>query len=124
MLGLPPGSAANRLRKILMFDMACKLGLLTCFRCGNQIETPAEFSIDHKIAWERADNPHNAFFDLGNIAFSHPVCNARAAHRPKKYNTSEEARAAKKAWRQRPENAAKLNKSRRILRRKQKAARG
>jgi len=89
------GTAFNKLRKSIMFDMADRLDLLTCFRCKQQIVRIDEFSIDHKEAWEREADPFAAFFDLGNIAFSHFACNVRAAIRYRKYQTRAEYDLAK-----------------------------
>lgn len=74
-LGMNPGTASARLKKSIMFDLASQLDLTWCYRCGARIETPAEFSIEHKISWLDSDNPNKLFFDLDNIAFSHLSCN-------------------------------------------------
>ena len=67
------GKAAHALRKSIMFDMAAKCGMDSCFRCGAVIESAAELSIDHKESWLYV-NPE-LFWDLNNIAFSHRSCN-------------------------------------------------
>ena len=79
-----------------------KVGLDTCFRCGEKIETVDEFSMDHKEDWERSADPIKAFFDLANIAFSHLGCNSGAASRPtKKYaDPAERKRVAGQRYRQ------------------------
>ncbi len=82
-LGMPIGTAAARLRKALLFDMSKKLDLDRCYHCKKQIESIDEFSIEHKQAWLRADDPVATFFDLANIGFSHLSCNARMAMRHK-----------------------------------------
>ena len=74
-----PGTAANRLRKNLMFAMSKQLGVNWCYQCGAEIENPQDMPIEHKQPWMGADNPHDAFFDLSNIAFSHPNCNYAAS---------------------------------------------
>lgn len=74
-LGMPFGTAKYQLSKILLFDLAGKAGLLSCFRCDAVIETIEEFSIEHKENWRSSPAPREAFFDLGNIAFSHLACN-------------------------------------------------
>ena len=88
LLGMSGGAARNRLVKSILFMLAQKVGLDTCFRCGTKIETVAEFSMDHKEDWERSADPVKAFFDLANIAFSHLSCNSGAASRPTKKYTS------------------------------------
>lgn len=93
--GLSRGSAFNSLRKLLLFNLASRLNLLWCFRCGNPIETVAEFSIEHKEAWEGAEDPQAAFFDLENVAFSHLKCNCGAAKKTnKKFASSQEQKRA------------------------------
>ena len=49
-LGMSKNQAAHRLRKILLFDFACRLGLDKCLRCGGQL-TLDDFTIDHKESW-------------------------------------------------------------------------
>jgi hypothetical protein len=80
-LGMSHGSAVHKLRKKLLFDMANRLGLLKCHQCGAQIASVEEFSIEHKVPWQKSMSPKDTFFDLSNIAFSHLSCNARAADR-------------------------------------------
>lgn len=81
-LGMHYGTATSRLRKVLLFNFAEKLGLRNCFRCGIYIESIDEFSIEHKTSWLYSDDPFKTFFDVDNIAFSHLVCNVRAASPP------------------------------------------
>ncbi len=76
--GIPFGTAAGRLRKMVMFDMARQLGRNICYRCGKPIESAEELSVDHKTPW--LDN-EEAFWDLDNIAFSHLLCNSLASDR-------------------------------------------
>ena len=83
-LDQPYGTACNRLRKMLLFDCVQKLGLDTCYQCGSKIEHIADFSVEHKQAWQEQDDPKSFFFDLQNVAFSHLSCNVGAA---KKVNT-------------------------------------
>lgn len=78
-LGMDPGTAANRLVKDLLFDLAMKAGH-KCFRCSGDL-TRETFSIEHKESWLRAPEPAAAFFDLSNVAFSHLACNSSARHR-------------------------------------------
>jgi hypothetical protein len=72
-LGLPFGTACNRLRKMLLFSFCQKLGLDTCFKCGTTITNISEFSIEHKKNWLDVDP--QLFWNLDNIAFSHSKCN-------------------------------------------------
>lgn len=71
-LGMPFGTASGRLRKMIIFRMAQRLGEDICFRCRERIASVDELSIEHKIPW--LDNVE-LFWDLDNIAFSHLTCN-------------------------------------------------
>lgn len=88
-LGMHPATAANRLRKIVLFALIKAQGLDHCYQCGEVIEDVDELSIEHKIPWLDSDNPRGLYFDLNNIAFSHLNCNVRAKRndRPTKYIT-------------------------------------
>jgi hypothetical protein len=94
LLGLPIGTAANRLRKSIMFMMAQKLGMDKCFRCGGRIETAEILSIEHKESWQLSERPYEKFFDLENIAFSHLPCNISAGSRNKVYADTRARQAA------------------------------
>jgi hypothetical protein len=73
-LGMPYGTACNRLRKSIMFDFMRRLGLDKCFRCGHAIVSTNDMSIEHKESW--LDVSVDLFWDLDNIAFSHLSCNS------------------------------------------------
>jgi hypothetical protein len=79
LLGMPYGTACNRLRKLLMFRMAVALGLDICFRCRERIQSDTDFSIEHKNNWQEAEDPLETFLDAENIAFSHLLCNTKAS---------------------------------------------
>jgi hypothetical protein len=72
-LGMPHGTACNRLRKIVLFDLLQKHGENICFKCSGIIETAEELSIEHKQPWEGISV--ELFWSLENIAFSHLRCN-------------------------------------------------
>lgn len=72
-LGMSAGAANNKLRKNLLFSCVRKLKGNFCYKCGEEIETVDEFSIEHKLPWEGRDA--ELFWDLDNIAFSHLKCN-------------------------------------------------
>ena len=72
-LGMPLGTASARLRKLVMFRLAQKLGEDVCYRCKGKIETAEAFSIEHKEPWFNGDA--RLFWDLDNVAFSHLSCN-------------------------------------------------
>ncbi len=75
-LGMPFGTACNRLRKRVMFTLLVRLGENVCFRCGNPILTADEMSIEHKQHWMSV--AVTLFWDLNNIGFSHRTCNTAA----------------------------------------------
>lgn len=72
-LGMPHGTAANRLRKQLLFKYVQQAGDDVCFKCGQKIESVDDLSIEHKEPWE--NRSVEFFWDLDNIAFSHIRCN-------------------------------------------------
>ena len=74
---MPFGTACYKLRKLLLFHLAQKLGEDVCFRCGEVIVNVEEFTIDHKEAWR--SKGAEFFWDLNNIAFSHSHCNIPAS---------------------------------------------
>ncbi len=75
-LVVPIGTATHRLRKLLLFHLACELKLNYCHRCLQTIGSPDDLGIDHKEPW--LDASIERFWDLGNVAFSHKLCNTRA----------------------------------------------
>lgn len=88
-LGMPYGTAIQRLRKMILFRLAQRLSEDVCFRCGKKIENISEFSIEHKESWQGISV--GKFWDVSNVAFSHLRCNVRFAHRKfiKKHNGPE-----------------------------------
>ena len=76
-LGMPPGTASSRLRKMVLFDVLKRHEENFCFQCGAEIETYEELSIEHKQPWLHMDV--SLFWDINNIAFSHQKCNFGAA---------------------------------------------
>jgi len=87
-LGMPIGTASNRLRKSIIFNLLKKANENFCFQCGAEIELENELSIEHKTPYLDSEDPQGLFFDLDNIAFSHLSCNvgaARQTHRVKNH---------------------------------------
>ena len=82
-LGVAYGTAANRLRKSLLWDYVCKAGDNVCFQCGELIESIDDLSIEHKEPWLDSGDPKGLFFSLDNIAYSHLSCNCAAGKRVK-----------------------------------------
>ena len=79
-LKMSHGKAGNILRKKIIFYLAQKTGIDSCFKCGEKILTVDEISIEHKVPWMYSEDPVKLFFDMENIAFSHAhICNK--AHR-------------------------------------------
>lgn len=72
-LGMPHGTASNRLRKIILFSLLVKHEENICFKCQQPIETVDDLSVEHKKPWEGISA--ELFWDLENIAFSHLRCN-------------------------------------------------
>ncbi len=80
-LGMPYGTASNRLKKEILFSYIQRFGDNVCFRCGDEIETSDTLSIEHKLPWEGRDGGKELFFDLNNISFSHLRCNVPQNYR-------------------------------------------
>ena len=78
-LGMPLGTASNKLRKQILFSLVQETGKDFCFQCGETIKSIDNFSIEHKIPYLDSDDPVGLFFDPENISFSHLKCNVRAA---------------------------------------------
>lgn len=78
MLGEKLSTAKSRLNKLLMYELAKKCNMGTCFRCGGPIENIEEFTIDHKESWLLSDEPAKLFYSIENLAFSHARCNYEA----------------------------------------------
>lgn len=55
-----------------------RLGEDKCYKCGEQIQTPEELSLEHKENWLHRDPA--LFWDLNNISFSHWRCNRPERH--------------------------------------------
>ena len=80
LLGMSFGSARNKLEKSIVFHLARKCGMDTCYRCGEKIDNIDDFSVEHKESWKASNNPVVSFFDINNIAFSHLKCNFMSKH--------------------------------------------
>lgn len=78
-LGMDYGTACHRLRKQVMFRLVQKAGLDGCLRCGLDIESAEDLSLDHREVWLHASP--DLFWDLDNVGFSHLVCNTIASRR-------------------------------------------
>ncbi len=80
-LGMPHGTAANRLRKMLLFKYVQLAGDDCCYVCEDRIESVDALSIEHIEPWLNRDIER--YWDLDNIAFSHRACNVpHARHQP------------------------------------------
>ena len=80
-LGMPFGTANNKLRKMVLFHLLKKYNDNFCFQCGALIETVDELSIEHKKPWLHENT--DLYWDMDNIAFSHHHCNCAAARQTK-----------------------------------------
>ena len=76
-LGMPLGTAQNRLRKRVLFAILVRHKENICYRCDKPIETVEELSLDHKKPWLGFDT--ELYWNVENIAFSHLSCNSAAA---------------------------------------------
>lgn len=85
-LGMPIGTASNRLKKSIIMMLLKQQNLNFCFQCGAEIETEKELSIEHKVPYLDSNDPVSLFFDLNNIAFSHLKCNVDAGRDTRKRN--------------------------------------
>lgn len=77
-LGMPQGTASNRLRKMLLFRQLKKHSENVCVRCDKEIETVEELSVEHIKPWEGISA--DLFWDLDNVGFSHMRCNLADRH--------------------------------------------
>lgn len=82
-LGMPYGTANNRLKKSILFNLLKRYNENYCFQCGLEIEKENELSIEHKVPFLDSEDPIKLFFDLDNIAYSHLSCNCSAARQTK-----------------------------------------
>jgi len=80
-LGMPFGTANQKLRKSILFHLIKVSKLDTCYRCNKKILSIEELSIEHKKDWLHSENPKDLFFDINNIAFSHLNCNVSRSKR-------------------------------------------
>ncbi|SMC41273.1 HNH endonuclease [Sporomusa malonica] len=78
LLGEKLSTAKSKLNKLLMFELAKKCNMDSCYRCGEKIDDITDFTIDHKESWLLGDDPAQLFYDMDNIAFSHARCNYEA----------------------------------------------
>lgn len=78
-LGMPHGTARNRLVLALLFSLVQEVGRDRCHVCGEVIKTEKELSIEHIAPWEGVSA--ELFFDLTNITFSHRKCNRPHVYR-------------------------------------------
>lgn len=76
-LGMDPGTANGRLKKMILFSLIQETERDECFRCADVIGDIDNLSIEHKIPW--LYNSVSLFWDLDNIAFSHLSCNVGSA---------------------------------------------
>lgn len=58
-LGVSHGSAAVKLKKMLLFSFAQRLKLDRCYQCGRLIEDIDNFTVDHKVPWLHSEDPAN-----------------------------------------------------------------
>jgi len=76
-LGIPHGTAQNKLRKKIIFALISEQLAAgnVCFVCKETIQSDDDMTIEHIKPWEGRENGKDLFWDLDNIAFSHKWCN-------------------------------------------------
>ena len=89
-LGMPLGTAQNRLKKRVFFSLVQRLGLDFCFRCKERILTAEDLSLDHVKDW--LDVSTDLFWDVENTAFSHRTCNSGGRRSPIQRHFTKEAK--------------------------------
>jgi hypothetical protein len=62
-------TACNKLRRMVMFHVLQRHKENVCFKCGEEILSAEDLTLEHKEAWQGAGP--DLFWDLNNIAFSH-----------------------------------------------------
>ncbi len=77
-LGMDLGTAQHRLRKKVLFSLMEASYGTKCFRCRQEL-TVDDFTLDHRVAWRNSSEATDKFWDLGNIEWSHSVCNTQAS---------------------------------------------
>ena len=82
-LGMPYGTARNKLVKSLLWSFICRQKQNYCHQCGSEILSIDDLSIEHIEPWENSINPVKLYFDIDNIAYSHLSCNSSARILPK-----------------------------------------
>lgn len=86
-LGMKKSTAHSRLDPIVLFKLAQESMIDYCFRClenGKSIEearihSHKNLELDHIVDWDGRINAKKLFFDLDNVALSHPGCNSRSS---------------------------------------------
>jgi hypothetical protein len=95
-LGIPYGTAGNRLRKMVLFHLLKKHGENICFKCGDTIAEIDELSIEHIESWQLGGA--QLFWDMKNIAFSHLRCNRQSVSLPGSGTSSRKIGPDGTAW--------------------------
>tara|TARA_R110000782_G_scaffold211033_1_gene298984 strand:- start:84 stop:497 length:414 start_codon:yes stop_codon:yes gene_type:complete len=77
-LGMNPSTASARLVKDLLWNFVETTGQDSCCKC-RELMTRETFSIEHVVPWLDSADPVGLYFDIGNISFSHLICNIKAS---------------------------------------------
>lgn len=78
LLGMPAGRAQYKLSRMVLFRQLQKHSENICSRCGQEIQSVNDLSIEHLKPWEGRSG--KLFWDLDNVAFSHKACNRPHVH--------------------------------------------
>lgn len=73
-LGRHHAGAQQSLIRALAFEYLYLMQNGKCWRCKEDLGKGA-WHLDHKIAWLNSDDPKKNFYDIRNLAASHPECN-------------------------------------------------
>lgn len=73
LLGMNVATASHLLRMDMMFSLAQQLRMTLCHKCGEDIESSRDLSLDHIRPWRAVSA--ELFWDLSNVSFTHKRCN-------------------------------------------------
>jgi hypothetical protein len=71
-LGMPIGTAKNKLQRALIWKLLLRAGDNVCDHCEDWISRPEDLAITHVESW--LDDDPSLFWDYDNVAFMHPEC--------------------------------------------------
>lgn len=72
-LGMSMSKARARLQRVIILEMAKKLGYDICHKCNFKIEKVEDMCIDHRVSHIELEKPE-LFWDMDNIKLAHDWC--------------------------------------------------